>query len=1049
MRPITLEMCAFGPYANKETVDFSKFTGNGLFLITGNTGAGKTSIFDALTYALYGKCSGSERPESSLRSDFASPDVESYVKLVFEHNGKEYTVERRPVQLRKKKRGDGFTNQPRDACLTVPDKNPIVKESEVNSEISILIGLGYEQWRQVAMLAQGEFVKLLNADSKDREEIFKKIFNTWIYDMIQTSLADKNKETGAKSESARDEIARIATDLQIDESSEKGIELKTFIDTKTVAYNKERFFELLREVMEEDTKMSEGLAKESSAAEKAWEGAHSNYISGKAVNDDFNALDGSLKESEELKKKKPEIDQLSDRCARAESALFKIKPLSDSKDKIREDLKDETDRCENASKNLEQLKTDLETKKGVLAEADEAAKEVSELISRSGVIKESLPKYEEFTRSSKESERYKREYGECSGIIAKLTEEKSRVEDSKQPFIEFVNEHASVTDDHQKAKDNVRTTSEKIDDLNEIRSELESYKQFKERADSLDIEISSIEKSLDESEKGLQHMRDLQKEYGAAVLAMGLAEGTKCPVCGSVHHPELARSSGDVPSDKDIEDLQSNIDKERETISEQRGNAVSFRAKAGEKKANAEKTAEKCEYALGEPDDADTLKALSDLIASLNGDLSKQKTEEERLSRIKDEFKKRSDELNELDARAIELGNKIRDLTPRAEELKSKKVQSETRAEELAKGLEFPTEEQARREYELCSSKANTLTDAVTKAQRDIKNLEVEIASEDSIKSSAETKIADLNTALEKANTGLIDALNAHGFSDTEDYEKSLVSEKELESMRKTISDYATEVSKNQGAIEQLNEKLKDKERANIEALEFILEEKKLTKDRIADRLQSVNSRLGNNDRKKKVLEKKFKDLDEVLRVADIMEKLSKTANGGLNGKVKITFIQYVQGAYFDRVVTQANRRLNGMTGGRFVLMRKKDPDNLRSSSALDLEVLDNHTGKIRPVKTLSGGESFKAALSLALGLSDIIQNSSGGVRIDALFIDEGFGSLDTESLGQAVNELESLTEGNRLVGIISHVDALKERLNKKIIVTHTESGSTLRTEVD
>lgn len=208
-----MEMCAFGPYANKETVDFSKFTGNGLFLITGNTGAGKTSIFDALTYALYGKCSGSERPESSLRSDFASPDVESYVKLVFEHNGKEYTVERRPVQLRKKKRGDGFTNQPRDACLTVPDKNPIVKESEVNSEISILIGLGYEQWRQVAMLAQGEFVKLLNADSKDREEIFKKIFNTWIYDMIQTSLADKNKETGAKSESARDEIARIATDL--------------------------------------------------------------------------------------------------------------------------------------------------------------------------------------------------------------------------------------------------------------------------------------------------------------------------------------------------------------------------------------------------------------------------------------------------------------------------------------------------------------------------------------------------------------------------------------------------------------------------------------------------------------------------------------------------------------------------------------------------------------------------------------------------------------------------------------------------------------------
>lgn len=896
MKPINLKISAFGPYKDEVNIDFTKLGENGIFLITGDTGAGKTSIFDAISFAIFGEVSGSNRPIQTLRSDFADINIDTYVELEFVHKNRKYKILRNPSYEKPKKKGEGFTKKSADASLEYDD---VVVSGIKNVDIKIeeILGINAKQFKQISMLAQGEFLKILFAESKERTEIFRKIFDTNIYNSIARKLKEKLKINEDELKELKNSF--ITNTANILWEKEKYINLDSKINEIDIDNVLKELEQELEENKEENTNIEEEITKQ----EREIKVIEENISKQEELNLKIENYKQLLTKQNEYKKQEEEIEKLKNKIAQNQ--------------KIREIIKPKADKVNNEKEIIKKLEKDLDTIKRNIQIGNAKEKEHEKKVEIVNKIGEKYKEYNNYLE-------IKKELLEKANIIKNI-------------------ENLEIT------KNNY----------------LKEYEQLEKEYKIINNEYLEKESEFFKEQVG--------------IIAEKLEENKPCPVCGSITHPNIAKKSASVLSKEELEKIKENLEI---------------------KQNNKLKKQEECIKVNSQ---------INILIQEIGKESDNKLELESAKNKLKEEFNINKEKLISIEQTIL-------------------------------------------KEYKSISNKNLDITkfeyDKFKDSIIDLINLEKnELVKSKTLQEEKMNQLQESNLRLDKYTKEYFNELLKLRFKNEEEYNKILLTNIEIENIQKNIEDFTRNVAINNTKISDLEKEAKGKSTKDLKIQkEKLMAYKNILIEKRKEYVK-VKGKLDNNMRIYKLLLENAKELKQKIKDFIIYDELSRTANGTLAGKKRIEFEQYVQATYFDMVILEANKRLAKMTENRYFLIRKEEPEKISDKIGLDLEVKDNYNGKIRDVKSLSGGEAFKAALSLALGLSDVIQSYSGGIVVDTLFIDEGFGSLDTESREQAINTLSLLIDNNKLIGIISHVTELKERIDKKIIVTKTSDGSKIEIE--
>ena len=906
MRPNKLIMSAFGPYAGKVELNLNELGQNGLYLITGDTGAGKTTIFDAITYALFGKASGENRETSMFRSKYADAETPTEVELYFTCKGKEYNIKRNPEYDRPKTKGDGLTTEKANAELKMPDGRIVTKVKEVDSAVVEILGVDRSQFTQIAMIAQGDFLKLLLAPTEDRKKIFQKLFKTQNYYVLQEKLKSESGKLSREYDAIKKSIEQYINGIMCDEDDVLSIQVK-----------KAKSNELS---VSEIVLLAEELIKNDEIAE--------------------GELDAKIKhfdkELEEITKLLTKAQTLKSAKTSLETAQTELADAKNKKTELFQKLK-----------NAEEHKSDIADAVNKIAAIDAEFAGYDELDNNKKQLSDLYASIKEDESS------YKVKYAELEELDKKITELETEAKTLETAGVEKANVQGQIKDVTGK-KTAFEGLEKEIKELRVLEKQL------------ADAQNMYMEKS--HAARNKKTIYDaLNKAYldeQAGILADGLEQGHPCPVCGAVDHPQLAKKSVDAPSKHELETAKNNAEEAQKEESRASQRAGELNGIVTEKKAATDKLSKEL---AGDCDFGVELQKITAQLSELQEKLEKLEKDEERKSEIEKLLPAIREKLEAVKEYIVKL----------EENMAKNKAVSEAlnkRTEELGKKLMFENKSGAMAEKTKLEILKNTMEAAIEKEKVNFENNEKNIAA---IKSRVEENQKIL------ASSEDIDVF------ELQCKQTDLKSEKE-------------------GVLTQ-QKAVHSRRVANVISLE-----------NIRQKSAEIN-----------VVEENWK----------WVKSLSNTANGNISGKEKIMLETYIQMTYFDRIINRANSRLLVMSDGQYELVRRKEAENNRSQSGLELDVKDHYNGTQRSVKTLSGGESFKASLSLALGLSDEIQSSAGGIRLDTMFVDEGFGSLDEESLSHAIKALSSLADGNRLVGIISHVNELKERIEKQIVVKKEKTG--------
>ena len=1007
MKPILLRMEAFGPYSSPTTVDFSRM-GSGLFLITGNTGSGKTMIFDAMTYALFGKTSGSRREADTLQSDLTS--ARPRVELTFEHLGTEYRVVREPPYTRTGRDGSPRRGQPTAELYT---NGQIVARNvrEVDRKVGEILGMDSKQWCQIVMLAQGEFIKLLDTSSKDRTSILRNLFGTDEYRELQEILGTMSNEKERSFDHMRAEadekVSQVVTDLAENLSDLPREEQSRIIEL----------------TVERDRSAVDLLSVRKADADRAYMEAVEKRAEAAGIHAKFEELRSVTERAEALLARKEEVDgMVSTRDMIARSA-----PIAAAES----EMKAVNSRMRSVESDLENSEGRISELEGTLAELDSRADEVREA--------EALAESLRFANSRIDDmmPRYARSR-ELSARVASLRSEAGQaqlsLDSSSRSLEETTAELATVTQRLESAVGAESALTAESARLDGLRAESESKVRLLENSFLLhDGQVRTLSEQLEAAES-------LFLRSQAGLLAAGLEDGLPCPVCGSVHHPSPASVPEDVPDRESINRLRKRREKEEQARSKA---AEELAARRAEYEASLARLRE---VSGCEGDAAECMDALDSSISSLSdqvAELGESVRDREALIRGLDDLRRRSQMLTE---RRDYMSRSVEENSGRLSEARQALSAAEAELATVTEGLQYPSEEEAVRARADNEARIAGAVSTVEEVERRRLDAETELAVQTSRKTAAETELAELVPSMDEAGKRLNSLLAEMGM-DMDGFHR--LAGIDVEALNTEIERYRSEDEYCRSRSAELNEELAGREVPDMEAFQRAVDECVAAREKVDGELASASERLRNNSGIWEHLKGMWSELEGRGRELDALTTMADVANGRLAGSRKVQFEQFVQARYFDRVLECANRRLADMSGGRFELLRKADDDGKRSQTALDIDVLDNFTGKVRSVQSLSGGESFKAALSLALGLSDSIQMMAGGSRVDALFIDEGFGSLDSESLNQALDVLDNLTAGNVMVGVISHVDLLRERIDRKISVTREKDGSHVEVSVD
>lgn len=1020
MKPVRLSMEAFGPYAGRTDIDFSKLD-SGLFLITGPTGSGKTMIFDAMCFALYGETSGDRRGADMLRSDLT--ETKPWVELEFVHRGVRYVVRREPPYMRVNRNGN-VTKEPMKAELYEDGKPTYGKPKEVTARVSEILGLTVEQWRQVSMLAQGEFVKLLDTDSKERTGIMRTLFSTDRFRDLQDRLGDIAAEKRKSYDGRKADIDERLAQAEVDE------DLKVL--PREIAKAK------LEEAIARDTEAKARIDASMEGADERHRAAIETLERGRTLSQRFDQLSRTAAELERAHLQDKEVAVLTNMRDRAAD----IAPVVSVRDRLntrRDDLNEVRTSLAEAEADLKDAERGRETAVRELRMAEAESKDAEALAPLCDRIERSLPNY----RAAKEL-RLRIAEAEASVAIDRETlrsvDEGIRELEDRTAKLKTMSDGASeAAAEMEKARAANNNAISRSEELNGARRTATECIDLARDVSALEAQFSEIDARAANLASRLERSESLFARSQAGLLAQGLADGVPCPVCGSVHHPSPAAMLEDAPSEDELK-----------------------RLKAEKGSADAERSRTAAILAAKREKASVMLESLSK-ITGVEGDASAQADALDRLVAEALETKRTSrEEMNACAARLAGIRDAAERLGDATKELESQRTRREglsgrvsgnevslaslrTELESVSKTLEYPGEEEAERALRDARNRIEAARAGLEKSRAESVRLEGLVASLRASVDGYSERVSQLEPAIDEDGRVLDEMLRTRGMTREEldavaDFDSAVASRR--------IEEHTALIRSLSDTVARLREDIGGAERPDLDALEAAVNAETEARAVLDTEKGAVADRLRANTRILEQLVEKWADLDRCERELQAVQDMSDAASGKLSGTRKIQFEQYIQTAYFDAVLVYANARLEEMTGGRFELVRRTEADN-RSQSALDIDVIDNFTGKTRSVKSLSGGESFKAALSLALGLSDAVQRSAGGLRVETLFIDEGFGSLDADSLQQAIRVLEGLTRGDVMVGVISHVDLLRERIDRKIVVTRTREGSSVEVVTD
>ncbi|MGI5825508.1 MAG: AAA family ATPase [Bacillota bacterium] len=919
MKPLKLTVSAFCSYAGRTEIDFTKFGSAGLYLITGDTGAGKTTIFDAVTFALYGETSGSYRDVASLRSKYAEVSEQTYVELDFCYRDRVYHLRRNPEYERPAKRGDGMTREKADAELTYMDGELIAAGSKnVTERVVEIMGIDKNQFTQIAMIAQGDFRKLLLASTRERSEIFRKIFNTGIYQDIQDRLKNESGKLSREYENIKASILQHAGGAMSKAGSSFEAHLREILNEKE--FLSADFTKLLTEIIETDRadEQRQKAAKETVSEEIA----------------EVNQTIGKLEKQEK------------DRAA-----IIHLQAEAEALEPCLQNLLTAAKMYEGQKPQLEALAVKISEQKKTLPDYQKLKEQEDELRQKNQDCTALSAKYQSYEKLQRNlTEQIKNEKAELQAL--------SNVDAEKIGLETLYNKG-------QETRENLLALHHEIEKYftksNELAEKQRAYQEAQTEKDTAAANYRCLENSYFNEQAG--------------ILADRLKEGEPCPVCGSLNHPQPAAKSDFAPDKTALEAAKTELENKQNDFIE-KGKLCSV--------LQEQKTS------LGNNLTVDFHKIMPDTELSADWRLNQQAVlrEGRSLRTQQDELQKKIQAAEKQQKRKAALETAI----PKYEDNKTKTIES------------------------IAATAAG-----IAALQEAVKNLK--------------KQIADLRKDLEFA-----DKKSAEANIESLQKEKSSL-EKKIAESKKAYEDAKTDLNSKKTQIKTLQSGLAHYENIDKESIEkkhVILTARQAA---LETELKELATRLTANENVLRNVEKQSAVLVKTEARWQWMKALSNTANGNISGKDKIMLETYIQTTYFDRIIQRANIRLMAMTGGQYSLRRCRTADNKRSQSGLDLNVVDHLNFSERSVSSLSGGESFKASLALALGLSDEIQSSAGGVQLDAMFVDEGFGSLDPESLNQAINALLMLTDGEKTVGIISHVGELKERISNQLLVSKDKNG--------
>lgn len=928
MRPIELKMSAFGPFAGLTTLKLDALGTDGLYLITGDTGAGKTTIFDAIIYALYGEASGNIRTTDMLRSKYANADTATFVELTFVFKDKTYIVRRNPEYLRPSKRGEGrFTKESAKAQLTMPDKEVITGLVSVNNKIIEIIGLNKNQFSQIAMLPQGEFMRLLLADTKQRIEIFREIFDTEPYLLLQDRIKRDANELYRLVSDYKKSMAQYVADVYCDENSEYNQALINIKNDSQMS---------IKEILDIIDKI---IAQDKSCA------------------DEYDKAIISIDK---------EIDQLNSKLT-----------IAIQTERIKDDYKSALTQLNNLTEEYENVYSIYKAE----CEKDSERNELSLNIEKSS---EKLESYELL-------EKYKKDYGKKLNKINNIMQDIHEDTNSLNECIKQIDNCKKEAEILKNTELEIEKLNSKISDIIKKKEGVEYLKDVFERkikavsqADEAKDRYMSAFAAYEEANNRYLKMEKAFFNEQAGIMAAVLEEGQPCPVCGSVTHPVPAVVGDDAPTEMQLKKYKIYVEdksKECSELSSQSG-LLSGQAESMNNMffGSIVNFNTQWKEALDNSSDDETIRVdiiqlLADLGKILDEAMLEKKNADENISKYNNLIKMLSD----YDKKVEQFKDKIN---------------------------------KSKNELAILSTQNENM-------QKQISQLEKELGNKDIMQ--AKKLINDMKL-------------------------KKVQLDKAYEAAKKQYDEYTINIKTLKNRISDLQKQIShtDKQKTpdiDIPMYEKQLEDMKKERLKLREKKNIVDIRIANNEKVYKSIERVNEKSEKSEKHYSWLRTLSDTVNGSLSGKSRIKLETYVQMSFFDRIIMRANTRFMRLTDGQYELKRSDSKDNYKNQTGLELDIIDHYNGTIRSVKSLSGGEAFEASLSMALGMSDEIQSRSGGIQIDTMFIDEGFGSLDDESLSQAVKVLNSLSSSDRLIGIISHVSVLKDRIDKQIVVSKGKTG--------
>jgi exonuclease SbcC len=1040
MKPLKITMSAFGPYADRTEIDLDSFGGQGLFLITGDTGAGKTTIFDAIAFALFGEASGSVRSVDTFRSDFAEPGAKTYVEFLFLHKGKQYSITRNPRYVRPKRSGEGSTTENADATLILPSGDAISGYREVTAKVSDLLRINYRQFKQIALIAQGEFLQLLLADSKERGDIFRRIFNTELYQIAQRLLKDSERDARKKCENSEYSIMQYISGISCPEN-EEGQVYASQIKAANI-HNAPEILARLQTVIAKDKEGRNACKKQIDDLDARVAAQITLITQALYINKLFSDLEAAKQKKIELDDRSGEIARQKRELRDAEKALM-VYPLEAAYLREKKSEEDLIQSIRKLEAEVLTQKQELEGLWSAYSAEKEKEPEREALSSAIGRLEKVLPQYDLAEKLEKD--------------IRKLSEERTLLAETLEAFSRqketLTEQKRSMNDELERLADAEIRLSEytqkfkqleiKQGDLLRLQSAHQKltvlqaeYDRFQERFLTAESTFKSINEEFLEKESAFFREQ-------AGILAASLKDGEPCPVCGSVDHPKKALLTAGAPSEADLKKIKKENDQARQAMQDASRKAA---AKDAEIQLAVEHLIQDATKQFPEVEISFLQEQITGIL--INALEACRKNKEETQNKII-HFQGQVEHKNSCKEQLVSLEQSLKDneeTTVRNEQRKSKlNEESASKSGELKtlqNAFEYPNRSQALVAVEGWNKKQNLLKEALKKTEEAYHALNNKLEGNRRLLTDQKARLSDAAQLKAQSFSAYSDKMKGGGFSDEEAYRSALKTEQEINLLKLSIEQYQNAAATAEQDLNRLTAETKGKQGQDMERLESTKVMIEHEKQELEKSFQEFIARLGTNEPIALALNKAIEEWEACQAEYLLVSNLSKTANGELAGREKLAFEQYVQAAYFNHILREANKRLLVMTNSRYELLRREEAADLRSQAGLEIDVLDHYTGRVRSVKSLSGGESFKASLSLALGLSDVIQSHAGGVEIDALFIDEGFGALDAESLEQAIQTLVGLAAGNRLVGIISHVSELKERIDRQIVIKKSNSGS-------